>query len=481
MESMPYLLDALGRLPPALKKEVAVVMRQASAFNEVTRARSLELDLAIEADPELLPSEIFREIAQRKFLSQWLPRAFGGGGYSSFSMLPFNEELGSGCLAFANLIGAHYVGISLLSATGNLRLLRFITSEIVAAEKNGEACFLSTAVTEPHAGSDLEDHLLVDRAHVSCIATRVSGGYQLRGSKVFISNSRFAKWHVVVAYADAKDPRYSPVVLLVKGDSKGLSLGRQERKMGQHACPANELVFEDCFVPDDLVAFAPAQFSDVKDYRTYCSFLIDDVLPMSRAGVGALSTGAARSAFEIAFSHSLRLKHENNLFVNQEWVQARLGEMQANVLIARLAYWEANVAAALTGPYSDLLKPANFRFERMIPAWLATAILGPMLASEKTIQQFRKKRLRSAEKNPPKDLLGLAAFAKATGSDYALKNIRIAMDLLGTHGFRQDQGLEKMLRDAKLLQIYEGTNALNLMNVFSELTPPHSEVRIFEA
>ena len=74
---------------------------------------------------------------------------------------------------------------------------------------------------------------------------------------------------------------------------------------------------------------------------------------------------------------------------------------------------------------------------------------------------------------------GMASLAKVACSDFAVRNAGLAIELMGADGLRHEHGVEKRLRDAKLLQIYEGTNQLNRINYFKCLLRPHDGVRVF--
>jgi acyl-CoA dehydrogenase len=76
---------------------------------------------------------------------------------------------------------------------------------------------------------------------------------------------------------------------------------------------------------------------------------------------------------------------------------------------------------------------------------------------------------------------GMSSLAKVTGTDIGMKNCQLAMDLMGEAGLRQDMGMEKRLRDAKLLQIYESTNQMNRLIIFKGLIAPSCpQARVFE-
>ena len=78
----------------------------------------------------------------------------------------------------------------------------------------------------------------------------------VNGSKVFISAGHVSTWHMLICYEDVRKPADSLIMLAVKTGMKGFTFGHKEHKMGQKACVASELIFEDCFVPDENVCFS---------------------------------------------------------------------------------------------------------------------------------------------------------------------------------------------------------------------------------
>lgn len=490
---IPSSLRAVEKLPSGLVREVQEIIEMAQEFNEqVLRRQVLEIDQGVEREFDFLAQDLVGEMSRWGFFSLWLPKIFGGGGYNPLSMLPFNEELGSTCLGVANLVGAHYVGVGLGAATFNLSVFRKLCLEILEMEKKGEPCLFSAAITEPSAGTDLEDPDLLRRARLTCRIRKVPGGYLLNGTKIFISNGHLATWHVVVAYEDLKNPSDSSVVLAVKKGSPGFSLGRLERKMGQHACPASELVFENCFVSSEWVLMDRQGYQDTLGentswpYSRRCSLLIDDVLSVSRAGVGALGAGSARAAFEGAIQFVEQSESEGSSLSNRQWVQSKIGEMYRNVESCRASYWEANYSYALDGPYAQMQNPWIFRFTNYLPRGWPNSLVSRLFSTQASNRWALRARLNRYKPAAAKRVSGLGSIAKMSSADLAVKNTQIALELMGAVGARQSWGIEKILRDSRLLQIYEGTDQINRLNVLKSLIsgeddlfqvfsdPPHS-------
>jgi acyl-CoA dehydrogenase len=319
-DDMICSLRAISKQPKKIWEETKKVVSLARKFNdEVVRPYAAELDRKVQEDPDFLPHEFIGEANRWGLYTLWIPRIFGGKGYNLPSFSYFIEEIASVCTAMSNLIGVHYLGVATLIATWNTPIIQRIFKEVVEGEKRGQPCLISLALTEPDAGTDVEEINLMDRGNITCYAKRVDGGYVVNGRKVFISNGHLSTWHMLFSFADLEKPSSSLVMLAVKSGIKGFSLGRKERKMGQKGCPASELLFDDCFVPDEYVCLDPEQAMRLSRSRTETTMqLIDYVFSASRAGVGAFGTGVARGAFEAAIKFAAKTEVEGNLLINHE-------------------------------------------------------------------------------------------------------------------------------------------------------------------
>jgi len=474
-DDMISSLRAVARQPKAMLKETREVVALARKFNDqVVRPYAAELDRKMQEDPDFLPHE-FVETANRWGLyTLWMPRIFGGKGYSLPSICHFLEEITSACSAMANLIGVHYLGIATLIATWNTKIIQQVFNDVVQGEKNGKPCLISLALTEPGAGTDVEETDLMDRGNITCHAGKVDGGYRVNGSKVFISNGHLSTWHMLFSYADLDKPSSSLVMLAIRTGIEGFSFGRKEQKMGQKGCPASELRFDDCFVAEENVCFDPGQASKLSRTSTATTMqLIDYVFSASRAGVGAFGTGVARGAYEAALKFASETEVEGKLLINHEWAQCMLAEMKKNVLISRQAYVESNFANGLNGMYKTLQITPIYYLARYTPAAILNKLVPPFMQSRVGTWLMRKIHCDWQTDAEIERTSGLGSLAKITGTDAGVINAQMALDLMGQAGLRQAWLAEKHLRDAKLMQIYEGTNQLNLLNLFKCLGGGH--------
>lgn len=467
-EDMICSLPAGPKIPGAMVGETRKVIALARKFNEqVVRPQALALDRRMHEDPDYLPWDLVEKINEWGLYTLWIPKIFGGKGYNMPSMCCFVEEIAAECLAIANLLGVHYLGVCTLTSTWNMRLINHICRQVREGEKNRTPCLISLAITEPGAGTDVEEVGLIDKGNITCHAQKVEGGYRINGTKIFISNGHLSTWHMVVAYSDLKKPADSTVVLAVKTGSPGFSFGRKERKMGQKGCPASELIFKDCFVPDEFVCLSPDQVTaNRRTPREISMQMIDYVVSATRAGVGAFATGAARDAYETALTFAAETVVAGKLLIHQEWAQAMLSEMYKNIAMARLTYMETNYANGLYGAFRELQKKPMYYYYKLMPGKLLDKMIPPLMNKPAATRLFRKQKIDGQTDEEIHRTSGWASLSKFGATDLAMKNCQMALEIMGEAGLRQDRGAEKILRDAKLLQIYEGTNQLNRLNLF---------------
>jgi len=463
------------RMPKAMIKETEEVIALARKFNsEVARPLCLELDRKTHEDPDYFPMELVKKANEWGLYTLWIPKMYGGRGYNMPSISSFLEEVGSVCVGIANVIGVHYLGMTGVMMSCNTKVTKKVLSEVIEGEKTGDPCLISYAITEPAAGTDVEEVELEAKGRLGCHAKKVKGGYILNGSKIFISMGHLSKWSIVYAYGDLKKGADTKVALLVRQGMKGFTLGTHENKMGQRICPASVLNFEDCFVPDDNVASDPESLKSFTSQspRGINMRHIDYVFSLSRASVGAFGIGAARGAFEAALKYANETEIDGKPMVTYEWVQCRLAEMYANVRLGRLAYLEANLANQHRGCYNLLQMKPMYYYAKYLPVSYFERFVMPLL--DKPIGTWLMSKWYLDWQKPEDQRLtsGLASMAKFVCTDFGVRNCQMALELMGKAGLRHDNGTEKILRDAKLLQIYEGTNQLNRINLFKSIIAP---------
>ena len=468
--TMNSLISA-QKIPRAMIKETRKVIAMARKFNkEVVEPRALELDLQKMEDPDYLPWDLVEEANRRGFFTLFEPKIFGGQGVNLPAMSYFSEELASKCVGIANVVAVHYLGVATLVATWNVRLMNRLMRDAAEGERTGKPSIMAMAITEPAVGTDVCEMELLNKSNSAFRTDRVDGGYVLNGMKHFISNGHFATWNLVFGYEDLKRPAESIVVLAVKAGTKGFSLGRQERKMGQKACPASELIFEDCFVPDEYVCYSPDQARKLKRPVIESNQqLVDYLSTASRPGVGSFGTGVARGAYEETLSFARDTVVAGKPLIDHEWVQVLLSDMYMNVALARLTYIESNYANGRYGMFKLLQAKPIYYATKYTPKKVLDIMMSPILDMPLSTWMFRKMNYDLWKPEHQKIVDGLSSISKVYATDLGLKNCQLALQLLGQAGLRHDGKVEKHLRDSKLLQIYEGTNEINKLITFKSM------------
>ncbi len=248
-----------------------------------------------------------------------------------------------------------------------------------------------------------------DTSGLKTTARKDGSDYVINGSKCFITNGGVADLYVVFANtAPEKGPRGLSVLLVQRG-TPGLTIGKVEDKMGQRASNTTELFFDDVRVPaENLLG------------REGLGFIIAmKTFDKTRAAVGAAGVGIARAALEYAIEYSKTRVQFGKPIATFQNIAFKLAQMAMEVEAARLLVWRA--------------------------AWL--------------IDQGRTRGVESA-------------MAKCYGSDVAMNTSLEALQIYGGYGYMKDYPIEKLVRDAKLLQIYEGTNEIQRLVISREVIGP---------
>ena len=419
------------------------------AFAErVIRPAALEIERRAGADPTYFAWDVLREAAADRLLSLMVPRGLGGRGYLTLAVTALLEELATGCAGLATTIGVHNIAAGLIP---DPYLLAGYVRPMVEAERRGEPVLFSGAITEPGAGTDVWDRDFLARGTIGTRALPVAGGYRLSGRKCFISNGSVARWTVLAAPVDPRRPAETWSLFLVSTRADGFSVGRIERKLGQKASPAAELVLDDVFVPAE---------------RRICregdgARLIAIYLAASRGPVGAIGVGCARRALECLIEWASQRRDGGGRLVDQQWLQMRIAAMAREIHLARAACAAACMAcdAMLARVYDAAPVRAALA---LLPSALLASRLGRRIAQS---PPFRQLVARALDAIAPPDALAhasaLAAIAKIVGSDCGVAVSGEALRIMGPDAYAARWPVEKCYRDAKLTQIYEGTNQAN--------------------
>jgi alkylation response protein AidB-like acyl-CoA dehydrogenase len=419
---------------------------------------ALELDEAGFENPLQSLENLLAEACQRRIFSLSLPRSLGGQGVSLLALSIGLERLSRSCLGVANLLAVHGLALGVLGSVGALTQLRQIAAQIVEGERGGQPFLLSTAATEPEAGTDLEDLELLEHARLRCEAKRAAGGWELNGTKIFVSNGSLASVHVVIAPTDRSQPVSSLSAFLVERERPGISVVRVEHKLGQRACPAAELSLVNCFVPE----------SHKLNQQSVAGKSLDLVLGASRATVAAFGSGAAFGVLQDCRRIYLGDASDSSMDVQLESSYSILSQMWQNARLARSSYLEAVLANASFGLLS-LMEVAILRqLDRVVPPGIGAWATSFRVFDSPLLNREARRWLDHLSPAQVANASAHASAAKIACSRLALQNCELASELLGPLSTVESTGIPKRWRDARLLAIYEGTNELNALDVYKK-------------
>jgi alkylation response protein AidB-like acyl-CoA dehydrogenase len=424
---------------------------------EHVRPRALEIDRLTGEDPSWFDWDLVRAGAEQGMLGLLIPKPAGGAGGMATQVAVAMEELCAACPGIALIFGAHALGISPLLLGGPSQW-DGVLAELVASEYDREPQLMACAITEPEAGTDVEDPDLLRHARITSHARRVPGGFRLSGTKRFISNGSVARWITLLMPTDPGRPAESWTCFLLDTRSEGFAVSRVEHKMGQRACPAAELTFDDVFVPSERIV---SREGDGPQATTI-------ILASSRPPVAAIATGIARGAYERVLAWLGEDPAARGLAERQH-VQLALAGMEEEIHLARQLYMDAAteldhtaLGGVMSNPGVRALGhvPASIRGRAPVRGWLNSD-----RARDATIALLH----RSTSERALTRSLALSSMAKARGGDVAMRVTGAALQLVGLGAGPVRAELEKLWRDAKLTQIYEGTNQLNRLEVYRGL------------
>jgi len=451
------MLEEMRRRRPLYVDKLARTVRDCAEYNRrYVLPAALELDRRMEKEHDYFAWDLVEAGLQYRFLSLIIPSSVGGvGGLCVLSSLAM-EELCSACPGVANIFGAHALGVSPLLVSGAMAHWESVLREVVEGEKNGRPVLMAAALTEPSAGTDVEEPHFLASARLSMNAKKVPGGYMLNGRKCFISNGSVATYTALCCATDRERPLETWTSFLIHKDMDGFSVPRVEEKMGQRACPAAELYFEDCFVPDENVLGFEG------DGMQPGTLLL---LASSRAPVGAIATGIARGAYEW-FLKWAEKPRAGRRPASEQRIQMALADMRTRIQLSRWAYLSASLA--FDNSLGSVLQGALIKSMRLIPRGIRTSDMTRRFFLSNAGKAFSDAIVAiSASSEEASHALAFASMEKAVGGDTAMYVSSLALELMGVDGCEERLWVEKAFRDAKLTQIYEGTNQLNRLTVFT--------------
>ncbi|MFK7986778.1 MAG: acyl-CoA dehydrogenase family protein [Sandaracinaceae bacterium] len=239
-----------------------------------------------------------------------------------------------------------------------------------------------------------------DAAGLQCRAEKKGDDWVLNGQKIYITNASFANWFIVFATIDPSTRHKGIMAFVVDADSEGLSIGKKEDKMGQRASDTATVILEDVVVPAaNVIAEAGHGFK-----------VAMQTFDRTRPEIGATACGLMRRALDESCRFALERETFGVPIAQHQMVQTMLANMAITYEATRMLVHKA--------------------------AWMV-------------------------DKGERSSLI--ASYSKAFGADGAMAVATDAVQVFGGAGYMKEYPVEKLMRDAKILQIYEGTSQIQRM------------------
>lgn len=336
-----------------------------------------------------------KKLAELGFMGLNVKEAYGG---SEAGVIPFSLamiEIARACASTAVTVSVNNMVCEVIQAVGTEEQRRAYIPKICS----GEFAAGSFALTETCAGSD--------PSGMTTSATDDGDFWVLNGSKIFITSAPYAGVFVVWAVTDKDAPKGKGIsCFLVEGGTPGLIVGKEEKKMGQHASATNELVFDNCRIPKSALM---GKLND--GFRTAVAELAG-----GRIGIGSLGLGVGLAAIDYATRYATERSQFGQKISNFQAIQWKIADSYTELEAARL-----------------LLMQAAFRKEQGKP--------------------FAKE----------------ASMAKMYATEAGNRACYNALQMLGGYGYTKDFPVERYARDARITAIYEGTNEIQRVIISREI------------
>jgi len=327
--------------------------------------------------------DIYRGLGEFGVTGVTLPEEFGGAGLSYLEYSFILEEIAKTSVPYAVTLSVSGMVQSILNEFGNKEQKEKYLSELTSGQEIG-----AFALSESHAGSDA--------ANIKTTAKKVDGGYILNGTKMWITSGGLAKTYIVMARTGA-DGSKGVSAFIVRDGVKGFSYGKAEKKMGWKTSPTRELVFDNCFIPEENRLLEEGQGLKVALGG----------LDKGRVAIGAIAVGCAQRALDEAIRYSLTRQQFKQAIFDFQGLQFMLSDMATETEASRLLVHSAASSIDSGNPNSKL-----------------------------------------------------CSMAKLKATDTAMSVTTDAVQVLGGVGYTSEYPVERFMRDAKVLQIVEGTNQI---------------------
>ncbi|MDQ6847598.1 MAG: acyl-CoA dehydrogenase family protein [Candidatus Dormibacteraeota bacterium] len=318
------------------------------------------------------------------------PEQYGGGGIDLMSSLILTEQLAWGDAGIGVSINATGLCGAAILAMGTEEQKQKYISQFCDPK---QLRIGAMGLTEPNSGSD--------SMALETTATKVDGGFLLNGTKQFCTNGGIADIMVAFVTTDKSAGAAGIAGFVIEKDTAGMRQGRKESKLGVRASHTAQVIFEDCFVPEEARLGFDKEGNATGPGAVGALLMLEATRPLVAAG----AVGIARAAYEFARDYSLERHAFGKPIARHEAIAFKLADMATEIDAA----WLLTLRAA----------------------WMA--------------------------QNGIPFARGEGSMAKLMAGDVAMRVTVDAVQVLGGYGYVKEYPVERFMRDAKIYQIWEGT------------------------
>lgn len=358
---------------------------QAELKNSLEKYRLDQIEPQAEHDDaeENFRKEVFQGLGELGICGMTIDEQFGGLGLGYEDLCIALEEIAKSSVSYAVTVSVSLMAQGIIQKFGTQEQKEKYLPELTSGQEIGAFC-----LSESSSGSDAKA--------LKTTAKKVEGGYMLNGAKMWITSGGIAKTYIVMARTGGEGAK-GVSAFIVQDGTEGLSFGKKEKKMGWKVSPTREVLFQNCFVPEENRLLGEGEGFKVALGG----------LDAGRITIGSIAVGLADRALSESVKYSLERQQFDQPIFEFQGLQFMMADMACEVEASRLLVERA----------SQLLDAGKLNSK-------------------------------------------LCSMAKLKATDVAMKVTTDAVQIHGGVGYTTEYPVERMMRDAKVLQIVEGTNQI---------------------
>ena len=336
--------------------------------------------------------DVFRGLGELGVCGMTVDENYGGLGLGYTDLCIALEEIAKSSVSYAVTVSVSLMVQGIIQKFGNEEQKKKYLPDLTSGQEIGAFC-----LSESSSGSDAKS--------LKTTAKKVEGGYILNGSKMWITSGGIAKTYVVMARTGEEGAK-GVSAFIVQDGTEGLSFGKKEKKMGWKVSPTREVLFQNCFVPEENLLLGEGQGFKVALGG----------LDAGRITIGSIAVGLSDRAVSESVKYSLERQQFDQPIFDFQGLQFMISDMACEMEASRLLVMKA----------AELLDAGKINSK-------------------------------------------LCSMAKLKATDVAMKVTTDAVQVHGGVGYTTEYPVERMMRDAKVLQIVEGTNQIQRLVIARHL------------